>query len=65
MTDGKNADYIPYLAGVPSHLFGIAMVTPDGKVVEAGDTNYAFAIEVDCKVFTLALVMGENPGPMW
>lgn len=59
VTDGKNADYIPYLATVPSTLFGIAMVTPDGKVIEAGDTNYAFAIELIAKVFTLALVMSE------
>jgi glutaminase len=62
VTDGKNADYIPYLATVPSTLFGIAMVTPDGKVIEAGDTNYAFAIESIAKVFTLALVMSES-GP--
>ncbi|MFI5022753.1 MAG: glutaminase A [Alphaproteobacteria bacterium] len=62
MTDGKNADYIPYLATVPSHLFGIAVVTPKGKVIEAGDTNYAFAIESIAKVFTLALVMSES-GP--
>jgi glutaminase len=59
VADGKNADYIPYLAGVPSQLFGIAMVTPDGKMVEAGDTNYGFAIESIAKVFTLALVMNE------
>jgi glutaminase len=62
LTDGKNADYIPYLATVPSSLFGIAMVTPDGKVIEAGDTNYSFAIESIAKVFTLALVMSES-GP--
>jgi glutaminase len=62
VTDGKNADYIPYLATVPSTLFGIAMVTPDGKVIEAGDTNYAFAIESIAKVFTLSLVMSES-GP--
>ena len=62
VTDGKNADYIPYLATVPSTLFGIAMVTPDGKVIEAGDANYAFAIESIAKVFTLSLVMGES-GP--
>jgi glutaminase len=61
-TKGKNANYIPYLATVPSHLFGIAMVTPNGKVIEAGDTNYAFAIESIAKVFTLALVMSES-GP--
>jgi glutaminase len=62
VTDGKNADYIPYLATVPSTLFGVAMVTPDGKVIEAGDTNYAFAIESIAKVFTLSLVMSES-GP--
>jgi glutaminase len=62
VTDGKNADYIPYLATVPSALFGIAMVTPDGKLIEAGDTNYAFAIESIAKVFTLSLVMSES-GP--
>jgi glutaminase len=57
--DGKNADYIPYLASVPSELFAIAMVTPEGKVIEAGDSAYAFAIESVAKVFTLALVMHE------
>ena len=62
VTDGKNADYIPYLAGVPSHLFGIAVATPDGKVIETGDADYAFAIESIAKVFTLALVMSES-GP--
>lgn len=62
VTDGKNADYIPYLASVPTHLFGIAMVTAAGTVIEAGDTNYAFAIESIAKVFTLALVMSES-GP--
>ena len=62
VTDGKTADYIPYLATVPSTLFGIAMVMPDGKVIEAGDTNYAFAIESIAKVFTLSLVMSES-GP--
>jgi glutaminase len=38
------------------------MVMPDGKVVEAGDSGYAFAIESVAKVFTLALVMRES-GP--
>jgi len=28
---GKNADYIPYLAQVPSKLFGIAIVTTDNR----------------------------------
>jgi glutaminase len=59
---GANASYIPYLASVPSHLFGLAVVTADGKVFKAGDTDYAFAIESISKVFTLALVM-ELIGP--
>lgn len=57
LTGGKNADYIPYLASVPSHLFGLAVVTADGAVIKAGDTEYGFAIESISKVFTLALVM--------
>ena len=44
-TGGKNADYIPYLADVPSNLFGIAACLPDGDVVAVGDTDYKFGIE--------------------
>ncbi len=55
-TDGKNADYIPALAKVPSNLFGVAVVTVDGTTIEAGDTNVPFAIESISKVFTAALV---------
>ncbi len=54
---GKNADYIPYLASIPSHLFGLAVVTAAGEVITAGDAAYGFAIESISKVFTLALVM--------
>src|SRR5262245_55251627 len=36
-TGGKNADYIPALAKVDSKIYGIALVTPDGKVYTAGD----------------------------
>ncbi|WP_088888887.1 glutaminase A [Leptolyngbya ohadii] len=57
--DGKNASYIPYLASVPSHLFGIAVGFIDGTVIEVGDTSYEFAIESISKVFTLALVIEQ------
>jgi glutaminase len=60
LKDGKNADYIPYLAGIPSTLFGVAAVAPDGPVKEAGDVGYAFAIESIAKVFTMALVLQES-----
>ena len=57
---GKNADYIPYLASVPSELFGIAIVTVDGRVYTAGDTGYAFSIQSCSKVFTLAEIIQES-----
>jgi len=56
---GKNADYIPELAKVPSDLFGIAVVTIDGKVYGAGDVDRAFSIQSCSKVFTLCLAMQE------
>ncbi len=58
--DGKNADYIPALAKVPSHLFGVAIVTVNGDVVATGDADYAFAIESVSKPFTMARVMDEQ-----
>ena len=58
-TNGKNADYIPYLAQVDSKMFGIAVVTTDNQVVTLGDVNYSFSIQSISKVFTLALAMGE------
>jgi len=59
LKDGKNADYIPELAKVPSELFGIVVVTTEGKVYSIGDVDYSFAIESVSKPFTLALVMHE------
>ena len=62
LKEGKNADYIPILATVDSELFGVVIVTKDGKVFEAGDTEYVFAIESTSKPFNLAMVMQES-GP--
>lgn len=58
-TSGKNADYIPYLASVPSNLFGVAIVTADGRTFTAGDVGYAFSIQSCSKVFTLAQILQE------
>lgn len=57
---GKNADYIPYLASVPSDLCAIAVVTNDGVIHSAGDSDYAFAIESISKVATLALALEDK-----
>ena len=57
---GKNADYIPYLANVPSNLFAVVIVTTDGHVYSTGDSDYTFSIQSCSKVFTLAEVMDES-----
>ena len=63
VTDGENANYIPYLAKVPSSLFGLAVTTAEGETFEVGDTRYEFAIESISKVFSLALLL-EEMGPV-
>jgi glutaminase len=60
LNEGKNADYIPALAQVPSTYFGVAVVGADGKVHEAGDTTQLFSIQSISKVLTAALVMQES-----
>jgi glutaminase len=62
LREGKNADYIPALAKVNPDLFGIAVVTPDGKVYSAGDMNTEVSIQSISKVFTLARVI-QDFGP--
>lgn len=59
LQEGENADYIPILATVPSELFGVVIITKDGAVYEAGDTDFVFAIESTSKPFNLAMVMQE------
>jgi glutaminase len=62
LQDGKNADYIPILTETPSDLFGVVIVTKDGKVYSAGDVDYQFSIQSVSKPFTAALVMTQQ-GP--
>jgi glutaminase len=62
-TEGANADYIPELANVPSELFGLALVTVDGRVFVAGDADYVFSIQSVSKPFTAALVLQEHDAP--
>jgi glutaminase len=60
LQEGKNADYIPALAKVDPNLFGIALVTADGKVYTAGDIKTEVSIQSISKVFTMAQVMQEQ-----
>ena len=62
LKEGKNADYIPALAKVDPNIFGIALVTVDGKVYTAGDIQSQVSMQSISKVFTLAKVI-EEQGP--
>jgi glutaminase len=60
LQEGANADYIPALAKVDSKIYGIALVTPDGKVYTAGDVKSEVSIQSISKVFTMAKVIEEQ-----
>ena len=59
LQEGANADYIPALAKVDSNIYGIALVTPEGKIYTAGDVKSEVSIQSISKVFTMALVLNE------
>jgi glutaminase len=60
--EGKNADYIPALAKVDPKIYGIALVTVQGKIYTAGDIQSEVSIQSISKVFTMAKVI-EEQGP--
>jgi len=62
LKEGANADYIPALAKVDSNIYGIALVTVDGKVHTLGDIKSEVSIQSISKVFTMAKVL-EEQGP--
>jgi glutaminase len=62
LQEGKNADYIPALAQVDSKIYGIALITTDGKAYTAGDLKSEVSIQSISKVFAMAKVM-EDQGP--
>jgi glutaminase len=60
LDEGKNADYIPALAKVDPQLFGITLVTPNGRVFTAGDAATEVSIQSISKVFTMARVIQDS-----
>jgi glutaminase len=62
LQEGKNADYIPALAKVDPNLFGIVVVTADGRVYTSGDITTEVSIQSISKVFTMARVI-QDQGP--
>ncbi|WP_222104883.1 glutaminase A [Flavobacterium anhuiense] len=63
LKEGKNADYIKELANVDPNIFGIALITTDGKVYTKGDITSMVSIQSISKVFTMAKII-EEQGPL-
>jgi glutaminase len=62
---GRVADYIPALARVDPHQFGIAVATCDGQTASTGDADVAFSIQSISKVFTLTLALEQRGADLW
>jgi glutaminase len=62
---GSVATYIPELARVDPHQFGIAVALPDGRVLSAGDARVPFSIQSVSKVFMLAIALGRLGDGLW
>ncbi|WP_234414003.1 glutaminase [Ideonella sp. A 288] len=64
-TGGRVASYIPALARVSPHQFGIALRTCDGQEAAAGDSATPFSIQSMSKVFTLTLAIRSLGETLW
>lgn len=62
---GKLADYIPELANVDPHKFGMCLMTIDGEKFEIGDTQDKFSIQSISKVFSLSMAMSLIGQDVW
>ncbi|UYG01299.1 MULTISPECIES: glutaminase [unclassified Halomonas] len=62
---GKVADYIPQLAEVDPHQFGISLATVEGERFSAGCAATPFSIQSISKVFTLTMGLGKLGDGLW
>ena len=62
---GKVASYIPALARVSAHQFGIALRTSEGVEAAAGDSGTPFSIQSMSKVFSLSMAMAVLGDALW
>jgi len=62
---GQVATYIPALAKVDPRRFGLCIVTADGAVHAAGDSEMAFSIQSVSKVFALTQALGKIGDALW
>jgi glutaminase len=62
---GQVATYIPELAKMDLHKFGISLITTQGEEFKVGHTNDKFSIQSISKVFTLAMVFANEKDNLW
>lgn len=62
---GRVAQYIPELARVDPHQFGMAVVTLDGQVFEVGAARQRFSIQSISKLFALVLALQRQGETLW
>lgn len=62
---GRQADYIPPLAGVALDRFGMVVRTVDNEVFSIGDADVRFSIQSIAKVFSLTLAMRLEGDAIW
>jgi glutaminase len=62
---GRVASYIPALARVSPHQFGIALRTCRGETAQAGDSAVPFSIQSMSKMFSLTLAIRSLDEALW
>jgi glutaminase len=62
---GKVASYIPALAQVSPHQFGMAIALVDGSCVSTGSAQTAFSIQSISKLFTFVLALKLLGDDVW
>ena len=62
---GDVATYIPPLATIDPRQFGLCIVTADGAVHAAGDSETAFSLQSVSKVFALTQALGKIGDTLW
>ena len=62
---GKVATYIPELANVSPHQFGMAVVTAGGELHTVGDAYTPFSIQSISKLFTLVMTLQLEGERLW
>lgn len=62
---GQVADYIPALAEVNPHQFGMAIATVDGQTHSVGDALTPFSLQSITKLFTFVLALKLEGNALW